>query len=747
MAAAGDRIGPYRLLAPLGAGAMGEVWRARDERLDRYVALKLLPAALAADPERRARMVREARAAAAVPHAHVVTLFDIVSEDERDVLVMELVEGATVSDVVRRGAPPIKDALGWLVAIADALATAHDRGILHRDIKAANMMVTPAGAVKVLDFGLAKLRGDAEISAPPRSTTERQAIALDATMDSASGAGTGVETVEGSLIGTPMYMAPEQIAGQPPDERSEVFSVGVVAYELLAGRAPYAAKTLDELFQQIVSAPLPAWPERVPEPLRRIVARALDKDPAKRPPSRAVLRDELAAARDDLFAPRRRRWPMLAAIAAGAIAAAAATALLVTGDGRHDGPGDAQVRRALAEYDVFYGDKALSSLRAALRVAPDHPRAHAYLILFGDDVDPAEAERVAAKTPPGSKDRALLDAAVALRRRGPAAARRALLDAGAARDRELAFWAAELAYRAGQYDVARAGFAEIVDAPDPSFRGRIYDHYSSVLIYADEPAEAVRIGKLYYDKLPGEADGAGVYATTLAIAGRLDEALTYAEEALALAEGEDTHAGLAKVHALRGDLERARDHYQRSLDRAPPHRRPIRRAALALLQWIAGDADAARATAAPCLPGGADAAVPQRGPCLFVAGAVDAAATDAAIAELDALAAAATELAPAYGDPAQLADLLRARRLFFAGACVVPVAPPPAPADVAHFYAAPPDFYAVYHVPFFATWATCEHAALLAASGDRAAAADLLAPAATRAPGRTWLLDDLAAYR
>src|SRR4051812_14164579 len=166
MAESGDLIGPYRLVSQLGRGAMGEVWRARDERLDRYVALKVLPADLAGDLERRARMLREARAAAAIRHANVVTLFDIVAHAGDDVLVMELVEGRTLSEALRQdGPPPLAQALAWIEGVADALVAAHGRGILHRDIKAANIMVTPDG-VKVLDFGLAKRMDGSSASRP-----------------------------------------------------------------------------------------------------------------------------------------------------------------------------------------------------------------------------------------------------------------------------------------------------------------------------------------------------------------------------------------------------------------------------------------------------------------------------------------------------------------------------------------------------------------------------------------------------
>ncbi|MCB9559564.1 MAG: protein kinase [Kofleriaceae bacterium] len=724
MSEAGSLIGPYRLLSQLGAGAMGEVWRARDERLDRYVAIKLLPRDQHGDPERRARMLREARAAAGVPHGNVVTLFDIVTEGETDVLVMELVEGRTVSETLRKEGPPaIREALAWLIDVTDALAAAHARGILHRDIKSANLMVTPERAIKVLDFGLAKLRDDPTVSiapAPvPRTSRERKAIALDETMASEPGPGRGPDAAElddasrvslaattpgdssgsgsdgyqtraGALLGTPMYMAPEQLDGHRPDERSEVFSVGVVGFELLTGKPPYSAKTVDELFGQILEQPLPPWPDRVPGPVREVLEGALRKDRDARTPTMAALRDALIATRDALFAPPRRRWPLAVALIAGAAVAAGATWMLVRRPHHVDGPGDAKVRRALEEYDVFQTDQALSSLRGALQVAPDHPLAHAYLILFGGgsagelDQIAAEAAQLAAKAPARSKTRALLEAAVALRRVGPAAAGRALAEAGATRDRELAFWAAELAYRGGDYETARAGFAALVDAGEASFRGRIYDHYSSVLIYADRPDEAVHVGKLYRDKFLGEADGAGVYATTLAVAGRFDEAKQFAQEALGLAEGEDTLAGLGKVLAMAGDLPGAEDLYRRAVDRAPDRRRPIRRAGLAIVQWAQGHDDDARATVAPCLPGGRDAAIHERGACLFVAGVVDPAATAAAITALDGLAGAATDLAPAYGDPASLAGLLRAHQVFDGGGCLrpgTPLAAPAAPAD------------------------------------------------------------------
>ena len=758
MPESGELVGPYRLVSQLGKGAMGEVWRARDERLDRYVALKVLPADAAGDLERRARMLREARAAAAIRHRNVVTLFDIVNHHGDDILVMELVEGRTLSETLRKDGPPtLEVGLRWIEGVAEALVAAHEQGILHRDIKAANIMVTPDG-VKVLDFGLAKLLDDAPVAMPVRApAVPDAAIALDETMKSESNpklprasAGSvdldSYQTHAGQLIGTPLYMAPEQIDGAAPDQRSEVFSVGVLAHEILAGKPPYTATSMAELFRQIKSVAAPPL-DSVPDAVAAIVDRALAKAPADRYATMQALRDAVAKERARRFAPAARRWPLGVALALLAIGAT--VGLLVWRSHRPAPvrPGDELVKRALDEYDVFYNDKALSSLRAALAVAPDHPRANAYMILFGGapqadrDTAVAGARRALPATEEHTKDRALVDAALTYTQQGAPAARTALTGAGAPSDRELSFWSAELSYRAGNYAAAGDEYKTLLADPAPSLRGRIYDHYSSVLLYLDDPSEAMRIGKMYRDAFPGEADAVGVYATTLAAAGKSDDAITAAEEALRLAEGEDTLAGLAKVLALSGNRTRAKELYQRSLERAGATRRPLRRAALALLQWIDGDATAALATVTPCLAFGSDAAARERGACLFIAGVLDPAHTTQIATQLDALAAEATPTKPAYGAPASLAALVRARATFFGGACVLPADPTAATANanLEAAYTAPLDFYAAYHVPFFATWALCERAALKAAAGDKAGAAALLDAAAAKAPNRTWL--------
>ncbi|MEO8844182.1 MAG: hypothetical protein ABI591_13250, partial [Kofleriaceae bacterium] len=540
------------------------------------------------------------------------------------------------------------------------------------------------------------------------------------------------------------YMAPEQIAGSLPDERSEVFSVGVLAFELVMGKPPYSAQTMDALFEQILNdQPLVA-----DGAVGEVIAKALAKEPTDRYASMAALRDAIAVLRE----PPTKRWPWFAALAALAVVTTLAIKLWPSATPTVR-PGDEYVTRALEEYDVFYNEKALSSLRSALRIAPQHPRANAYMILFGGapeaDRTTALAALHAAAAEDRSKDRALLAAAIAYAERGAPAAREALVGAGAPDDRELEFWAAELDYRAAHYQTAHEQYKALLAQPAPEFRGRIYDHDSSVLLYLDQPTEALRIGTLYRDAFPGEADAVGVYATTLAAAGKLDEAVAAAEDALRLNEGEDTLAGLAKVLAIKAEsatpvdtavLDRALELYQRSLDRAGPTRRPIRRAALGYLQWIRGDLDASIVTTTPCLPGGADAAARERAMCLFVAGVVAPDRVPVVAQELEKLAAEATPTHPAYGAPAALAKLVRARASFFGGACLVPVKPMVPPKDLDEdVYTVKTDFYGAYHVPLFATYAVCEHAALLRARGDAVGAAALLQAVADKAPGRAWL--------
>lgn len=222
----GTRLGTYEIVVPLGAGGMGEVYRARDLRLGREVALKVLPPAVAADAGRLARFEREARAVASLNHPNIVVLYTV--EDEGDVrfLTMELVEGQGLDRHVTTGGLPLARVLEIGIALCEALTAAHEKGVVHRDLKPANVMLTREGRVKVLDFGLAKL---AEAESGLEST---QAPTLAAPLSSA-----------GLVVGTVPYMSPEQIRGEAVDGRSDLFALGVILYELSAGRRPFRGAT------------------------------------------------------------------------------------------------------------------------------------------------------------------------------------------------------------------------------------------------------------------------------------------------------------------------------------------------------------------------------------------------------------------------------------------------------------------------------------------------------------------------
>ena len=274
----GTRLGAYEILAPLGAGGMGEVYRARDTRLGRDIALKVLPNDVASSPERLARFEREARAVAALNHPNIVTLHSI--EDDRGLrfLTMEVVEGATLDTEIVPGGVPITRVLEIGVALAEALAAAHAKGVVHRDLKPANIMRTLDGRIKVLDFGLAKLAaGESDATARAKTLT----APLSTT---------------GTVMGTVHYMAPEQLVGGPSDARADLFALGIVLYELAAGRRPFEGATLPEVSGAILhKAPPPLAGVRadVPSDLGHLVARCLAKDPRERFPTALDLASEL----------------------------------------------------------------------------------------------------------------------------------------------------------------------------------------------------------------------------------------------------------------------------------------------------------------------------------------------------------------------------------------------------------------------------------------------------------------------
>jgi serine/threonine-protein kinase len=262
---AGTRLGPYEIQSALGAGGMGEVYRARDTRLDRSVALKVLAPEIAADPAARARFEREARAVAALDHPHICGLHDVGEADGTHYLVMPL-EGQTLAARLEKGQLPLDQALTVATQIADALDKAHRQGIVHRDLKPANIMLTKAGA-KLLDFGLAKLR-------PPGGP-----ISMSGIEETRSG------TAQGAILGTVLYMAPEQVEGRDADARADIWALGAVIYEMVTGTRPFGGDSAASVIGAILKDEPPSISTRqplAPPLLDRVVGRCLAKDPADR---------------------------------------------------------------------------------------------------------------------------------------------------------------------------------------------------------------------------------------------------------------------------------------------------------------------------------------------------------------------------------------------------------------------------------------------------------------------------------
>jgi Tol biopolymer transport system component/tRNA A-37 threonylcarbamoyl transferase component Bud32 len=267
----GRRLGPYEIVAPLGAGGMGEVYRARDTRLGREVAVKVLPQQLSANPDLRARFEREARAVSSLNHPHICTLFDVGREGDTDYLVMELVEGHTLAERLAQGALPLEDSLSIARQIAEALEEAHERGIVHRDLKPANIKLTPDHKVKVLDFGLAKA-----LDPSGANPTESQVLHSPTLTHRA--------TQMGTILGTAAYMAPEQAVGGVVDRRADIWAFGVVFYEMLTGKRLFDGETTSHVLASVLKdAPdFTALPAATPERIVNLVRRCLRKKPRER---------------------------------------------------------------------------------------------------------------------------------------------------------------------------------------------------------------------------------------------------------------------------------------------------------------------------------------------------------------------------------------------------------------------------------------------------------------------------------
>src|SRR6185369_12351807 len=262
------QIGPYQILELLGKGGMGEVYLAEDTRLGRKIALKLLPSELTNDELRVLRFQQEARTASALNHPNILTIFDIGEVESAHFIATEFVKGETLRDTMSSGAMSIQKALNIIIQVASALGAAHEVGVVHRDIKPENIMVRTDGLVKVLDFGIAKL-------------TQRTATGGSSEM----GLLPLVNTEPGMIMGTPKYMSPEQVRALDVDERTDIFSLGVVLYEMIAGTAPFERKTVGDTIAAILQSephPMAQSAAAIPESLQAIVAKTLRKDLDKR---------------------------------------------------------------------------------------------------------------------------------------------------------------------------------------------------------------------------------------------------------------------------------------------------------------------------------------------------------------------------------------------------------------------------------------------------------------------------------
>ncbi len=275
----GSRLGPYEIQSPLGAGGMGEVYRARDTRLDRIVAVKVLASHLSASPELKQRMEREARAISSLNHPSICHLYDIGSHEGTDFLVMEFLEGETLAERLRKGPLPLPEVYRIGSAIAEALAIAHRQGIVHRDLKPGNIMLTPSGA-KLMDFGLAKPIGLATSTSGSNSVPSFTAAA---TLSGASPL--SPLTTAGSIIGTIQYMSPEQIEGKEADARSDIFAFGAVLYEMAAGKRPFEGKSQISLASSILEKdpdPISGFKPAIPAAFEHVVVTCLQKNPEDR---------------------------------------------------------------------------------------------------------------------------------------------------------------------------------------------------------------------------------------------------------------------------------------------------------------------------------------------------------------------------------------------------------------------------------------------------------------------------------
>jgi len=385
---AGTRLGPYEVISAIGAGGMGEVYRARDTRLERNVALKVLPEVFAQDTERMLRFQREAQVLASLNHQHIAAIYGLEHQDKIQALAMELVAGQTLAERISNGAIPLEEALPIAKQIAEALEYAHERGIIHRDLKPANVVVTGDGNAKVLDFGLAKALSD-DVSMQDASHSPTLSMAA---------------TEAGIILGTPAYMSPEQARGKPADRRSDIWSLGVVFYEMISGRQIFAGETASDSMAAVITLE-PDWnalPANVPPRLRELLRRCLKKDPRRRlqavGEARILIEDELSGTNVPTpiagTGETSKRRPWMALIVAMAITAAVTAAIFLLVQPRAQGP---VVRKfSIAVPDLLLG------IQTPPVISPDGKKI-AYVASAGlwvRELDRMEAQEIVARVSP-----------------------------------------------------------------------------------------------------------------------------------------------------------------------------------------------------------------------------------------------------------------------------------------------------------------------------------------------------------